>query len=399
MPVTLPVTPPEDETALVCDALGVPPGAVRLRHREPLGAGAVASFDIVADTVDETVDAVPEATVYVDTSRIEVAAETGMRHPDGARIWTHPSDPHLPALAPVAFAESAAVLLSRLGVVVTDRIEMVGYRPGRRAVLRVPTAEGAVWVKVVPPRRAEHIAGIHTLLRRHALPVPAVRAWSPQGLLILDAAAGAPALGWTGDAATLLDGVDEVRARLAAVGFATPARASIATRATWYGDRLRCALPGEELVDEALAALGPRMPAAERDASAVTTGIHGDLHLGQLFVDEATGAVTGLIDVDTAGAGDPSDDAAAFVAHALASAELSGSSAAGRMRAIAALGLERWAARPEERRRTGVHLLGHALGAADGGDAARARVLLERARELSGSVPSKRPLTPASPRA
>lgn len=390
----MPITHADDEVALLCDALEVSPRDVRLRHREPLGDGSVAGFDVGAGPGGSPGGTT--ATVFVDTSRLAVGAETGMRHPDGARLWTHPADPHLPALAPVAFAESAAVLLSRLGVDVAGAPEMVGYRPGRRAVLRVPTADGTVWVKVVPPRRAEHIAALHALLRRRALPVPAVRAWSPQGLLILDAADGRPALGWTGHAAVLLDGVDELRARVGAVDFATPARTSIATRAAWYADRIRRAMPGERAVTEALAVLVPSDSGGGRDPDGATAGIHGDLHLGQLFVDEATGAVTGLIDIDTAGTGEPSDDAAAFIAHALASAELSDRPAAVRLREIAALGLDRWAVRPAERRRVGVHLLGHALSAADAGDTARARALLWSARDLAEITTSKGPLTDAS---
>jgi aminoglycoside phosphotransferase (APT) family kinase protein len=51
--------------------------------------------------------------------------------------------------------------------------------------------------------------------------------------------------------------------------------------------------------------------------------VHGDLHLGQVFLDPgAPDRVTGVIDIDTAGLGDPADDAAALVAQLLASAEL-----------------------------------------------------------------------------
>ena len=362
--------PPIDhdaDTAQLCEALGVTPDAVALRHREPLGDGSVAGFEVTA--VDGA------ATVFLDSSRLPVPAETGLLHPDGVRAWTHPADPHLPALAAVAFESSARTLLARLGVAASAAPEIIGYRPGRRAVLRVGTDAGDVWVKVVRPHRAERIADIHTLLRAHGLPVPAVRAWSPHGLLVLDAAHGAPALDVDLDADVLLDGVADLRQRLAAVPFRVAARTSLTARVPWYARRLASALPGDgDLVERAVAAASDP-DRASTDAAAPERGIHGDLHLGQLFVEPGTGTVTGLIDVDTAGAGVDADDSAALIAHATASALLS--PPAGAERRVAAAARTRWGHDARVAARTAVQLLGHALGAADGGDPTRARRLLQ----------------------
>src|SRR5690606_30011203 len=95
--------------------------------REPLGAGSVTGF--------QTSDAEP-LLYFVDTSGLPVPAETGWSSGD-ARIWMHPADPHLPALAPVAFEHASEALLARLGIATSSAPQIIAYRPGRRAVLRV----------------------------------------------------------------------------------------------------------------------------------------------------------------------------------------------------------------------------------------------------------------------
>jgi aminoglycoside phosphotransferase (APT) family kinase protein len=99
--------------------------------------------------------------------------------------------------------------------------------------------------------------------------------------------------------------------------------------------------------------------------------IHGDLHMGQLFVDpEQPSVIAGILDIDTAGVGDPADDAGAFYAHLIALAESLStrdpSSAAASFEIAAA-----WRARWRRNLNAGfadrasaiaaTHLLGHAL--------------------------------------
>lgn len=344
----------DDEAELVADALEVPPASLRLLSREPLGGGSVTGF-----AVRET-----ETIAYLDSSRQSVAAETGFAREDGVRIWLHPADPHLPALTPVAYHGGAGALLERLGLGPLRSIEMIAYRPGRRAILRVDTGgetEAPVWVKVVRPSRVTRIVDAHRALIGAGLPVPDVLGWSPDGLLVLSHAAGDPATEVEWDAEVLLDAVDDLRARLAAAPLDQPARTSLARRLEWYVTRLRAALPADGRVDE-VAREAERML---EGASPESVTVHGDLHLGQLFLSGAEHRVTGLVDVDTAGRGDAADDAAAFLAHAVTSAiGTEPSPAAARVWALAVAGAQRWG---DDRvtALTQVHLLGHALGAAE----------------------------------
>ncbi len=367
-----PAQPDASPARLVADALGLAPAALQLISREPLGPGSVTGFAVAADQ---------PLVAYVDTSRHRVPQETGMVLEGVARVWIHPADPHLPALAPAAFGHAAEVLLQRLGIVATGMPEIVGYRPGRRAVLRIATAAGTIWVKVVRPRRVERVVQAHAVLRERGLPVPTVRGWSPDGLLVLDDAPGVPATDGGWDPAALLDEVDRLRARLAEGDTAWPARTSLAGRLSWYTERLRAAhRDARDAVDE----IARRADAGMHGEHSVQT-IHGDLHLGQLFLDPGSGRIIGLIDVDTAGRGDPADDAAAFIGHAIASAVLTEEDRdAATVWALADGAVRRWAREPRTRALAAVHLLGHALAAAESDVTPRADRLLSRAGDLVG---------------
>lgn len=366
------IDPPE--RALLVDALDLAPDArVTLLSREPLGRGAVAGFDVAVD--DETV------TYFVDTSRRAVARETGMvagslDDPD-VRVWVHPADPHLPAFAAVAFAHAAESLLARLGIAATGLPELVVYRAGRRGVLRIPTTEGPAWVKAVPPSRIAAIVEAHTVLAAAGIPVPAVRGWSEDGVIVWDAAHGTPAPDAAWSPVTLLDAVDDLRTRFAAAPLRQPARTRLDRRLDWYDERLHAVLP------DAQAAIAADIARRAREMwpDEALTVIHGDLHFGQLFLGEGD-VVTGVIDVDTAGEGAASDDTAAFLAHAVASALLTPAPRDARVWELARHGFERWDG-PALRARAATHLLGHALGAAEAGDDDRAERMLRVAASVS----------------
>lgn len=292
----------------------------------------------------------PEASrvVYVDESV------------DPAAIWVHPDDPQLPALAAAAFPHALGVLLARVGLPgAVESVELVAYRPARRAVVRAIVDGRPVYAKVVRPDRVEPIAARHRAFARAGVPVPAVLGWSPAGLLVLAAADGAPLDSVVAevDAPAVVGEIGRLRRRIAAIaGTPPPTRPSVAARADWYAGRLAERMP--HLVDR----LGPLVAVARAAAaaSAPPVTVHGDLHAGQLFVADDGRTITGLIDIDTAAAADPGVDSGAFVAHALASAALaSGAGDAVRaegFRALAEGAEATWSTRPGGTDR------GHAVG-------------------------------------
>jgi hypothetical protein len=294
--------------------------------------------DAVVTGVAATIDGPPG-----DRSRIVYVDETH----EPVALWVHPDDPWLPGLGSAAYPHALAVLLGRLGLPDrVDRVDLVAYRPARRAVVRAVVGGAAVYVKVVRPERVESIARGHRALAEAGIPVPSLLGWSPSGLVVLAAARGTPLVDMvaTIEADAAIRAVDDLRRRLAAV--TVPAgrpTGSVAARADWYAGRLAERLPWlaerlEPLVATARRAAHPEGPLAT---------VHGDLHAGQVFLDDSGSGVVGLIDVDTAGPGAPGVDVGAFVAHAHASSVLSagGGGDAGRaegFRRLAAAGEHAW---------------------------------------------------------
>ena len=153
----------------------------------------------------------------------------------------------------------------------------------------------------------------------------------------------------------------------------------IAGRRDWYAGH------GDERAGRILSEAGRFI-----DASAgvrTPTVVHGDLHLGQLFLHD--GRISGLIDIDTLAVGDPGEDTAAFLSHAIASALLTGGDASDRVWALADLAADRWAGDDGVRGRTLVHLAGHLIAATQRGESAGAEGLENAARAIArGSAPS-----------
>ena len=178
-------------------------------------------------------------------------------------------------------------------------------------------------MKVVRPERAEPIVDRHRMLRAAGLPVPAVLGWSPAGVIVLEASEGTALTVVAGqvDPAAVVREIDALRSGLASIeGLAASDRASVPSRAAWYAARLAERMP--LLADR----LRPLVAvAAGADADAPLVAVHGDLHAGQLFVEPGSPRIAGLIDVDTLALADVGTDSGAFIAHALASAELSDS--------------------------------------------------------------------------
>ena len=248
----------------------------------------------------------------------------GLNRP--AAVWLYPDDPSLPTLRRVTDVASATGVLSSLGVPGNPTaVRVISYRPGRRAVVRVDTEGQSLFLKVVEPGKAESIAERHELFRLSGLPVPKPLGWSPEGLIVMSGLPGVEAqsvVGSIGDHAAFLDQVEFVCSLLAAAPSVNTARPSLFRRLDWYLERLTEALPDDR--DRILAAgeAITRRGATGLEFEYTPVPIHGDLHLGQLFVDpQVPSVIAGILDIDTAGVGDPADDAGAFYAHLIALGE------------------------------------------------------------------------------
>ena len=285
--------PPYSTTATYSAVVDWPYG----RREELLGVSARASGPAPSDAAAE---------IFADGER-EVA------------VWLYPQDPDLPGLARAAYAESMAEVCNAHQVFARPvspsdlDLQMVGYRPRRRAVVRVAASDGeVVYVKVLRQRFFDDVVRRHRLLASAGVPVAPIAAVTDDHLLVLRELPGSPL------ARAIFEPEDPCRAEdLINLLDSLPASVThLERRPPWseavehYAMMVSRAAPALEprlgrlvtTIQQGLAALGPGYEAT-----------HGDFHEGQLHV--ANGRVCGLLDIDTIGPGHRVDDLACLVAH------------------------------------------------------------------------------------
>lgn len=236
-------------------------------------------------------------------------------------VWRWPFDPVLLGLAD-------AVTPSRVAAFLGERnhgrpqLEVLVYRPTQRAVVRSVDERGQTYyLKSVPPAELADLVERHDLLGAAGVPVPEiVRHDDDLGLMAMTPLHGLTVRDRIKRGHRSLPGPDEYE-RLYAAFAAAPLRRRTApmtrTRAALHhGAMLGSVLPGErprlDRIDELLA------PAAERADARVGPAVHGDLYEAQLVTGHGrwhAARITGVLDLDDAGPGDPLDDRATVLAH------------------------------------------------------------------------------------
>lgn len=239
------------------------------------------------------------------------------------RVWRYPHDPWLPMLPLVCYPDVVGSTLHGLGVTLgadpTEpiAIDVVSYRPGRRAVLRASQGGRAVFLKVMQPHRSGEIVDRHERLLAAGVPVPRVIAHH-DGLIILEELPGRPLA-----RAIIDEGVDACRGEdLVALLDRMPASMyTVGLRPPWtdsvefYAGIVSSSVPAlaprldalVRAIRDGLASLGQRQDMRPHDV------VHGDFYEAQVFVDG--GKVVGLLDIDTVGPGRRADDLACLLAH------------------------------------------------------------------------------------
>lgn len=233
-------------------------------------------------------------------------------------VWRYPFDPSLPGLE---HAVRPDLLGELLDVAPADlELSVAAYRPTRRAVVQARWPGHEVFVKVLRPHRVESLVARHERLRDAGVPAPAVlHADHELGLVVIEAVRGTELRrrlvegGPLPSAAALHDLVAAfVAADLPAPDRPRPGLIASAPR---HAALLHRIVPQQSAtIDEVLATVD-RLGALEGDD--IPRGAHGDMHDGQVFVDEA-GRIVGVIDVDDSALGDPVDDLARPLAHLIA---------------------------------------------------------------------------------
>jgi hypothetical protein len=254
-------------------------------------------------------------------------------------VWRFPGDPVLTGLGQALDQGTLGDLLGYLDLEPRNvRVTPLVYRPLRRAVVRLslrgervvfdPEAgkvemrlrKRYIFLKVVRPAHAAEIGKLHDELDRH-LPIPrCFGVWTELGLLALE---GLPGLTLR-DFIRLREGAPpppehlvELLDTLPAAASAQGAVRSMRRRVRAHERLLRVILPDQEERIRRLARPLRELP-SERPAV-----VHGDYYDSQLLVDEG-GAISGLLDLDGVGWGNPADDLAQMLGRVWTSGQTAG---------------------------------------------------------------------------
>lgn len=283
-------------------------------HHRP-GAGVSVGYTV------SRVDGGPDDYLCASTGRIGAPAGVGLvRLTSGdtvVHVWRHPADPELPALA-VACAPDR--LAERLGLTEQPGVELLAYRPLRRAVVRArggDLPDGEAYAKVVRPRTLRDLAARHRMLTEAGVPAPAVIRADDDGLLVIRAGRGSSlaamlARGMTQrQARAVLADVVDVLDRLPGAALDLPRRPAWSERSRHYAHAAGVVLPEHrERIDRLADGIAAGL--AGTDAGPVVPA-HGDLYEANLLMTD--GRVSTMLDVDSLGPGHRVDDLACLLAH------------------------------------------------------------------------------------
>lgn len=237
-------------------------------------------------------------------------------HGQHAAVWFYPEDPDLPGLARAAYPSRVSELLAdrlvgRASTSAEPRLQMVTYRPRRRAVVRVQDDEHTWYLKVVHADRVSPLVSRHRMLWQAGLPVPELIS-AQDGIIVMAGLPGRPlAKALFDDRPPLAaDSIVDLLDRLPIAALELDRRPAWADNASHFASIVTRALPSERRRVRRL------LMAIQRGLAKSATGVqptHGDFHEGQVFVQD--GRIVGLLDVETLGPGRRSDDLACLVAH------------------------------------------------------------------------------------
>jgi aminoglycoside phosphotransferase (APT) family kinase protein len=263
-----------------------------------------------------TVHGAPPATLPV-----EAVTAAGDRLTVG--VWRWPFDPRVTGLPDAVTPSTAAQIL---GGIATGpmRLEVVAYRPTQRAVVRATDATGVVhYLKAVAPARAAALVERHRVLSAAGVPVPRITHCDADAGVVAMVAMDGPTVRerlHTGDRPWPPGEQYERILRLLASAEVPgaeplPSRVRVASS---HAAMLAAVVPSER---ERLDRLTDQLAGtAERAGARHRPTIHGDLYDAQLVTaigPEGGSRITGVLDIDDVGPGDPLDDRATTLAHLL----------------------------------------------------------------------------------
>ena len=261
------------------------------------------------------------ATEHLLATTAEVSGRVATLRRDGItlRVWRHPADPRLPGLAPACDPATVLGWLSTAAPRLRDaealHLELLAYRPLRRAVLRAVVDGEPFYLKVMRPGYDDRLATRQNLLAGADLTVPLLSRPAP-GVLISPGIAGRSLahrlVEWQRGKAALPAPQELIALldRLPTGILALPKRASWSQNIDFHAATARQQLPAEVARIDAVAAAVAGLLGQGRHGPVVPT--HGDFYEANIFVD---GSTLRCIDIDSVGPGLREDDLACCLAH------------------------------------------------------------------------------------
>ncbi len=287
------------------------------------GAGSSAGYDVMVQRpgAEDTREYLVASSAPVRRDPPGVVTVEGS---DGAfSVWRFPHDPALPALASLCDVRAASQRLLEPGQVV-DELQVMTYRPMRRAVMRIGSGGRRCYAKVVRPAKLTELAVRHRLLADAGLLAPRILRADADGMLLVDEVREpslAQILAETALSGAPLpdpEGIVELLGRLPRAIVELRRRPSWASRSAQFAVSARWLAGGDIRVDELVARIQRALAGSD---SGPVVATHGDLNTANL-VHSTRSDTWGLLDLDTVGPGHLVDDLACLVAHLVALEDL-----------------------------------------------------------------------------
>ncbi len=288
---------------------------VHSQHHRP-GAGVSVGYAVTLEE-PQVGGGIRLREAYMCASTARLSEDTPIRrvYMNGGEvgIWEFPFDPELPALATACSPLRLSALLGEhVGV------ELLGYRPTRRAVVRVGRSEGIAFAKVVRPSQLADLAQRYRSLAKASIPAPSLLHCEEDGLLVTTSVKGISlanviSRGMGNQTSAYFRALWHILEALPDDLMAFRRRPAWSERVEHYAYAAATVLPEYAAECEGIARDVAEL--MEDSDPGMLVPVHGDFYEANVFVSPHQGRVSGVIDVDSIGPGYRVDDLACMLGH------------------------------------------------------------------------------------
>lgn len=295
--------------------------SVHAVHHRP-GAGVSVGYAVVVDVMAAGGITRTDSYVVATTGRINEARLAGLGGVTlsygeiRVHVWRHPDDPELPALRLACDPNELSEYFGEYA-----DVELLAYRPTRRAVVRVDLAEVSYFAKICRPTALNALETRFRMLERAGFPAPRLKRVDDRGLLVTSEIEGLPLNrvyaqfrdGQQRAMRRTLTSLREALDSLPMVALGLAPRPAWVDRHRHYASAATAAIPERRAdIDQLCADIAEL---CELGDFGPTVPTHGDFYEANVFIDPQTGYVSGVLDVDGVGPGHRVNDWACLLGH------------------------------------------------------------------------------------